>query len=172
MRFFGETVEAEARMRTKLCTACREVYPHLFFTKDRGSSDGLRYSCKACEKDYREDRRQRLLEHPEPEVEPPRKRVRLQDHYLYVAALSSNMTGEEHGLKIGRAVDVGARLRSLSKGLSVKVVELARFPSAGHLELALHRRFARHRVDDGDGREWFRVSYGEILTAIGEIQLT
>ena len=42
---------------TKICNRCKEAKPLAMFTKNKSSSDGLQYKCRACDKDYQKKRR-------------------------------------------------------------------------------------------------------------------
>lgn len=47
-------------MSTKICTKCNQTKELSEFSKKEASKDGLRGSCKACDKLYREDNKERM----------------------------------------------------------------------------------------------------------------
>ena len=112
--------------------------------------------------------------HHEPEdehEEPARKRAKPEEMWLYVFSYSFDPWGLQFGYKIGRSSDVEARRLDLGSSHAFTIIEHARFRCSGHLECALHRRFAEHRVESGAGCEWYFVSLADILHAIAELQV-
>ena len=67
-------------METKKCGKCGEVKPISEFHKNKYTKDGLRYCCKECGKEYRENNTEKLKEYlreyrkNNPEKEKERKR--------------------------------------------------------------------------------------------------
>lgn len=47
---------------SKTCSKCKEVKPRTEFCKRREAKDGLKYQCKACDKQWRQENRQRISE--------------------------------------------------------------------------------------------------------------
>lgn len=172
-RIFGEAIEVEAP-RAKRCSSCSEVFPVEFFRRDTRASDELRSQCRACEKEDTDRRKRRRVEEEKEETE--KKPLRPQDQTLYI--ISVTMPGiddcvERFGYKIGRSINTDDRFDSITgtlpRGPQLDLVIHAMFPNAGHLERTLHRRFRDRAVEAFKSKEWFRVPYSEILSAIAEL---
>ena len=85
---------------------------------------------------------------------------------LYVMQ-NSRIPGE---VKVGRSMDVEARRRSLQRSQNFRMLVLAVFPQAGHIERCVHETLAYCRVPEevAAGREWFRCSPQTAFSAIGQ----
>ena len=85
---------------------------------------------------------------------------------LYVMQ-NSRIPGE---LKIGRSQDVEARRHSLQRSQNFRMLVLAVFPQAGHMERSVHEMLAYCRVPEevAAGREWFCCSPQTAFSAIGQ----
>ena len=84
---------------------------------------------------------------------------------LYVIQ-NSRITGE---LKIGRSEDVEARRRSLQASQNFKILLLAVFPQAGHIETSVHGILSYCQItEEAAGREWFGCSPQTSFAAIGQ----
>ena len=81
---------------------------------------------------------------------------------LYLA-VNPKIPGE---VKIGKSHDPVKRLQQLERGQNFRLQIVATFPGVGHLESAVHESLSRRRVDDGSGREWFRVSTELAIAAV------
>jgi hypothetical protein len=124
------------------------------------------------EPDLEYDRREASVE----AEEQPRKRRRpdISDS-LYVMEL--DFGNEDHnatmrelcGLKIGRSWDADERARSLSRSMPFTVKVLAEFPGCAHIEHQVHESLAAFQNTNGPGREWFFVSFGRAVEAIGMV---
>jgi len=98
-----------------------------------------------------------------PAPEPPRRRMRRDKngHWLLsderIGRMSTRgwcyMIQSEHGgpVKIGKADDVGERLRGLQMSTPYRLVVRAKFRGGGQTEARLHRQFRKWRLHG----EWF-----------------
>ena len=108
--------------------------------------------------------------------ERPRKRRRPDiSDTLYVMELDfgnedhNATTRELCGLKIGRSWDADERARSLSRSMPFTVRVLGEFPGCAHIEHEVHESLAGFQNTNGPGREWFYVSFGRAVEAIGQV---
>ena len=69
-------------------------------------------------------------------------------------------------LKVGRSNDPMKRATQLQIGQCFWVSVLATFPNAGSKERAVHTILDPHRVSEGTGTEWFRVSFSQAMSAV------
>ena len=72
-------------------------------------------------------------------------------------------------LKVGRSGNPTGRAEDLQRGQCFRVTVLATFPNAGDKENAVHRVLYSHRVTEGSGQEWFRVSISQALAAVSVV---
>jgi hypothetical protein len=68
-------------------------------------------------------------------------------------------------VKIGRSKDVERRRGELQRSQPFRIITVAAFPGAGHLEANVHLALHAHLVD-GPGREWFSVAASDAIHAI------
>ena len=68
-------------------------------------------------------------------------------------------------IKLGRSSDVERRRTELQRSHPFRLITVATFPGAGHLEANVHLALHAHLVD-GPGREWFDVSASDAIHAI------
>ena len=87
---------------------------------------------------------------------------------LYIMAIDSDPLGL-YGLKIGRSQDVKARARSMEVSMPFHLNVLGVFTGYGHLEGRVHELLEPRHNRDGRGREWFRVSLAEAVSAISVV---
>ena len=80
---------------------------------------------------------------------------------LYI--MSNNRLPE---LKIGRSKNPYARANDLQSSQPFTIRVLAIWPTAGHLEPAVHTLLGKWRLRDVAGREWFACSLEEACGAI------
>ena len=139
---------------------CEQDVPVTFFYTEKGNR--LASYCKSCNTkrvnlhrkrvrdaaeddiDDNEDVEFAVVEELSPEAIP--------DHlYLMHNPKIPNET------KIGRSKDVNLRASCLSKSQNFTLIVDQIFTGQGFLETTVHRRLAKIRVRDGDGREWFRL---------------
>jgi hypothetical protein len=85
---------------------------------------------------------------------------------LYIMAISTDPTGEFHGLKVGRSGNVPQRAASLSESLPFNILVLTTLTNMGHLEKHIHARLDPTRNATGRGREWFHASLPTILHTV------
>ena len=69
-------------------------------------------------------------------------------------------------LKVGRSNDPMKRATQLQSGHCFSVSVLATFPHAGSKERAVHDILHPRLVSEGPGREWFRVSFSQAVSAV------
>ena len=81
--------------------------------------------------------------------------------HLYIATTSHR----DDIVKVGRSDDPDARCRQLQASQPFYVQPAATLPFCGKFEGAVHQRLRCSRVNDGPGREWFRVTVAEALQA-------
>ena len=124
------------------------------------------------EPDLEYDRREASAEHEE----APRKRRR-QDVTDALYVMECDFGNDQHneamreicGLKIGRSWDADERARSLSRSMPFTVKVLAEFPGCAHIEHQVHESLAAFQNTSGQGREWYHVSFGRAVEAIGMV---
>ena len=73
------------------------------------------------------------------------------------------------GLKIGRSWGADERARSLSRSMPLMMKVLAEFPGHAHIEYEVHDLLSGFRNSKGPGREWFHVTFGRAIEAIGQV---
>ncbi len=169
----------------KGCTGCDRMLPVSQFNIDRAKPSGLCYWCKGCKSDYHRLYRQRLeregagvaggepdVADDEPDVDPaseeaPAKRPRMEAEHLYIMALSIDPTGAMCGLKVGRSGDVQQRALALSESMPFKIIILATFQGAGHVEKRVHSLLDHRRNTEGRGREWFHMPLSVVIQMVG-----
>ena len=108
--------------------------------------------------------------------EPPRKRRR-QDNEDTLYEMEIDFGCEEQnetmrgicGLKIGRSWDADKRAQSLSRSMPFMLKILAEFPGCAHIEHDVHEALSDFRNAKGPGREWFHVTFGRAIEAIGMV---
>ena len=66
-------------------------------------------------------------------------------------------------IKVGRSANVQQRIKTLEACHIFRLVLLAELPGKGILESKLHEKLAYAKVCTGRGKEWFRVSFHEVL---------
>ena len=147
---------------TRRCSRCREELALECFYSTGGY-------CKECMRECnRLYKRKRLApesdseseapadpDHSQPSVpEPPP-----QDLYIFANTLIPGI------LKIGRSCDVERRRLSMQQSHPFRLVTVATFPGAGHLEPRVHATLNALLVA-GPGREWFNVSPSDAIHAI------
>jgi hypothetical protein len=154
----------------KMCKECEVLLPLSAFTSQLGKTDGLRAKCRQCRAiEYQEymSRKHQLADC----ITPPAKRMKLEPtihgEHLYVMAISTDPTGEQHGLKIGRSCNILRRSNELATSMPFEMLVLATFLGQGHLEDAVHSALALTRNNGGRGREWFHVPLHTILHVVG-----
>ncbi len=154
----------------KLCKGCGRMQPLVSFYVHPSTADGFRPKCKECI--CRDRQASRVSKRsPDSSDAPPVKRSKFFEpppptNDLYVMAMSHDPCGSVHGLKVGRSKNVTERALSLSAGLPFYMLVLATFRDCGELEEIVHDILGEHRNTDGRGREWFRVEFGTVLSAV------
>jgi hypothetical protein len=156
---------------TRRCSrCCEELAPERF----SGGVRPQRY-CKECIYEYHRDwraKRKRQAESdsesdgepsdpsgpsgPDPSAVPS---ARAPDLYIFANSLIPGM------VKIGRSNDVERRRVELQRSHPFRLITIATFPGAGHLEAKVHLALHAHLVD-GPGREWFSVAASDAIHAI------
>ena len=124
------------------------------------------------EPDLEYDRREASVENEE----APRKRRR-QDATDTLYVMELDVGNEDHnatmrelcGLKIGRSWDADERARSLSRSMPFTMKILAEFSGCAHIEHQVHESLAAFQNTSGQGREWYHVSFGRAVEAIGTV---
>ena len=81
--------------------------------------------------------------------------------HLYIATTSHR----DDTVKVGKSDDPYARCRQLQASQPYYVKPAATLPFCGNFEREVHDRVRCSRLNDGPGREWFRVSVAEALQA-------
>ena len=92
-----------------------------------------------------------------PGTDPPSERA--PDLYIFANSLLPGL------LKIGRSKDVERRRCELQRSQPFRIVTVASFPGAGHLEANVHLALRAHLVE-GPGREWFRIAASDAIHSI------
>ena len=69
-------------------------------------------------------------------------------------------------LKVGRSNDPMKRATVLQNGHCFWLSVLATFPNVGSKERSVHAILDPHRVSEGPGTEWFRVSFSQAVSAV------
>ena len=87
------------------------------------------------------------------------------DH-LYLLQYPWDQSWDHSPIKVGRAQDVAARVRSLESGHNFRLRVLTIFPGQGKLERRVHALLSEHRAADGRGQEWFTVTMQQALAAV------
>ena len=82
------------------------------------------------------------------------KRKRERKYDLYIMRYDFRTTT----VKIGRSEDVEKRRRQMEQQQDFRVLTVAVYPGAGHLESAVHDALHAHRSHRGAGTEWFDVT--------------
>ena len=85
---------------------------------------------------------------------------------LYLLQYPWDQSWDHSPIKVGRAQDVAARVRSLESGHNFRLRVLTIFPGQGKLERRVHALLSEHRAADGRGQEWFTVTMQQALAAI------
>ena len=150
---------------TRRCSRCREELALECFYSTGGY-------CKECMREYNRLHAKRKRLAPESDSEsdapadpdadhsqPAAPEVRPQDLYIFANTLIPGI------LKIGRSGDVERRRLSMQQSHPFRLVTVATFPGAGHLEPRVHATLNALLVD-GPGREWFHVSPSDAIHAI------
>ena len=185
---FSEDGEQQPSTRTadegelqKQCLGCGTFKPLTQFSQHLQRRDGRRARCKLCLQPYDREysaKRKREVREAEEEDEEELQTRHLYGHWdgtgpppspghgdLYVMQ-NSRIAGE---LKIGRSQDVEAHRRSLQASQNLKMLVLAVFPGAGHIETSVHNILNYCRVtEEAAGREWFACSPQTAFAAIGK----
>ena len=149
---------------------CEELAPERFY----GGVRPQRY-CKECTYEYHKERREKRKRQddsdsesdgepsgpdpsgPDPSAAPSAPRA--PDLYIFANSLIPGM------VKIGRSNDVERRRVELQRSHPFRLITVATFPGAGHLEANVHLALHAHLVD-GPGREWFSVAASDAIHAI------
>ena len=132
----------------KRCSLCGRDVGRSDYNQSVHTVDGLRECCKQCDREYEEARKD--------EKGPDN---------LYIM----RYTWAGSPLKVGRARDVEARARQLESGHCFRLQVLAVFPGQGHLEREVHECLRFYRVENGRGREWFKVAPSFAFRTVGSI---
>ena len=85
---------------------------------------------------------------------------------LYLLQDPWDQSWDHSPIKVGRARDVAARVRSLESGHNFRLQVLTIFPGQGRLERRVHALLSEHRAADGRGHEWFTVTMQQALAAV------
>ena len=137
----------------KHCSKCDRNLPLSEFGKHRY----VNTYCKRCDVErtsyYRKRRRESETDEPEDEYEVTEELAPSERDHLYIIT-NPKIAGES---KIGRSKDVNARSKELSRCQNFSAVVHHTYTGQGFLEAVIHRRLAKIRVTDGDGREWFHT---------------
>ena len=143
------------------------------YTKQLAGAGGLRPRCKQCtneEERVRYHKSRTETEAVSDDSEPDAKRQKSESIVsgadLYIMALSTDPTGNFHGLKVGRSGNIPQRAMNLSASMPFNIVVLATFPDAGGVEDIVHSMLAPSRNTTGRGREWFNTPLPNILHAV------
>ena len=96
---------------------------------------------------------------PGPDLSAAPSAPRAPDLYIFANSLIPGM------VKIGRSNDIERRRVELQRSHPFRLITVATFPGAGHLEANVHTALHAHLVD-GPGREWFHVSASDAIHAI------
>lgn len=75
---------------TKICTKCKRELDVLSFYKDKNKKDGLSCHCKDCQKQYRRDNIERILER-ERNYEKTRQRPTVRPAEYFIDRSSENL---------------------------------------------------------------------------------
>ena len=155
---------------SKQCATCKAFRPMAEFHKDASKSDGENNSCKVCHRAWNIRRKERKEvgddaeggETAAPDEEPPRKRSRGDDLYVF-----KNSRLPEY--KIGRSSDIAARSDALQKSQNFYIQKVAIFEGKGHLEDTVRAMltYCLLPVEVAKGREWHACSLQTALAAIG-----
>ena len=87
------------------------------------------------------------------------------DH-LYLLQYPWDQSWDHSPIKVGRAQNVAARVRSLESGHNFRLRVLTIFPGQGKLERRVHALLSEHRAAGGRGHEWFTVTMQQALAAV------
>ena len=157
----------------KECSGCGNTRALAEYAKQLGGVGGLRARCKSCINEEERGRYHKSRTETEPvsdDSEPNAKRQKPEPGVpgsdLYIMALSTDPTGNFHGLKVGRSGNIPQRAMNLSASMPFNIVILATFPDAGRGEDIVHSMLAPSRNTAGRGREWFNTSLPNILHAV------
>ena len=145
----------------KGCSACERVLSLSCFYSNAAK-------CKECIRDLGAIKRAAEAA-PDDDPEPKRHRLfeaAVTGSDLYVMAISTDLLGASHGLKVGRSGNIQQRAASLSESMPFNIAVLATFPGAGHLEKAVHSQLETTRNTAGRGREWFHTTLPNITHAV------
>ena len=63
-------------MESKKCTKCGEVKQIDCFSKDKGTKDGYQYKCKSCQKKWRQENKEHLIQYGKKYSEENRERLK------------------------------------------------------------------------------------------------
>jgi hypothetical protein len=145
----------------KGCSMCERVLSLSCFYSSRSQ-------CKECIRDINANKRAaEALQDDDPQPKRPKifeSPVALSD--LYVFAISTDLHGATHGLKVGRSGNIPQRAAGLSESMPFNIVVLATYPGSGHLEKAVHTQLETTRNTAGRGREWFHTTLPNITHAV------
>ena len=172
---------------------CGELRPLSSFGSSISRPGGLQNYCRECTRELQRRRKTRMtpivpIPELEPDLEfdrreasaeseePPRKR-RKADYSDALYLMEIDCGHEEHnatmrtvfGLKIGRSFDADERAKSLSRSMPFVLKVLAEFPGCASIEHEVHEALAAFQNTNGQGREWFFVSFGRAVETIGQV---
>ena len=157
----------------KECLGCGVRRPLTEYTKQLAGAGGLRPRCRTCTNEVERARYQRSRAETEAvpdDSEPDAKRQKSESigpgSDLYVMAISTDVTGAFHGLKVGRSSNIPQRAMNLSASMPFNIIVLATYPGAGWVEDNVHTMLASSRNTTGRGREWFHTSLTHTLHAV------
>ena len=150
----------------KRCTACKTHKPLAEFCKDSSRRDGKHTNCKVSRYNRRKERKEMEDDAeggenaaPGTEEEPPRKRSKGDDLYVF-----KNSRLPEY--KIGRSSDIAARCQALQRSQNFYTQRVATFEGKGHLEDTVREMLAYCLLprEVAAGTEWHTCS---LQTEIG-----
>jgi hypothetical protein len=159
-----------AESEEKECTTCGQMMSVSCFYATSGREGACSAKCKECIRIYGAQKRaaDRMDIDVVPDDQEPTKRSKFSEATvagadLYIMAISTDPTGEFHGLKVGRSGNVPQRAASLSESLPFNILVLTTLTNMGYLEKHIHAQLDPTRNATGRGREWFHASLPIIL---------
>ena len=157
----GAGFEDESLMKAdfKKCLLCCRVLPLSFYYINSCGVQGRHSRCKECCCNKTKKKKLTCDEETSKDSDPPLA-TPLSLYILH----NTRIPGE---LKIGKTSrNVDERVRDLCACQNFQIETLCIFPGMGEIEARVHRMLENRRVKSGSGREWFRVTLIEAVTAI------
>jgi hypothetical protein len=158
-----EHSETAVERASKVCGLCQETLPlESFYMNSKNRIDGRQSRCKKCFDSYKSARKRSLEDTAAPDeadVQPDcldsfHITETLRPDSLYIME-NLRIPGE---IKIGRSQNPEERAKQLAAGNNFRIVVQRSYGEKGFLEKTLRQKLKKHRVEEGVGVEWFRVS--------------